>query len=116
MSTQEFEMAAQVCAGDNILWKKLLLLPKFSFPRINQDSSDYAYIRIGDDWRGLLKTKIEIIKKQTGTRSLEIKKINETGTKGKQIYYEKKVSGILWLKPIMELYLSITVKLFLFLT
>ena len=49
MSKQEFEMAAQVCAGDNILWTKLLLLPKFLFSRINQDSSDYAYIRIGDD-------------------------------------------------------------------
>ena len=49
MSKQEFEMAAQVCAGDNILWTKLLLLPKFLFSRINQDSTDCAYIRIGDD-------------------------------------------------------------------
>ena len=42
-------MAAQVCAGDNILWTKLLLLPKFSLSQINQDSSDCANIRIGDD-------------------------------------------------------------------
>ena len=63
MGKQEFETAAQVCAVDNILWTKfLLLLPKFSYSRINQDSCDCATIGIGDDWRGLFKTKIEIMK------------------------------------------------------
>ena len=45
-------MAAQVCAADNI----------FLYARINQDSSDCTNIGIADDWSGLFKTKIEIIK------------------------------------------------------
>ena len=109
MGKQGFEMAAQVCTADDILWTKfLLLLPKLLYSRRNNHSNDCANLEMGDNWRKVLfKTIVEIVKnKLTSILSLKFKKIHEAGTKGRQICYTKEVARILWLKLRMNLYFA----------
>ena len=109
MGKQGFEMAAQVCTADDILWTKFfLLLPKLLYSRRNNHSNDCANIEMGDNWRkALFETKVEIVKnKLTSIRSLKVKKIHEDSTKERQIYYTKEVTWILWLKLRLNLYFA----------
>ena len=109
MGKQGFEMAAQVCTADDILWTKfLLLLPKLLYSRRNNHSNDCANLEMGDNWcKVLFKTIVEIVKnKLTSILSLKSKKIHEASTKGRQIYYTKEVARILWLKLRMNLYFA----------
>ena len=117
MGKQGFEMAAQVCTADDILWTKfLLLLPKLLYSRRNNHSNDCANLEMGDNWRKVLfKTKVEIIKnKHTNIRSLKFKKYMRPAQKGGKYITQRRLRGFCDLSLEWTYILPITVKLVLF--